>query len=106
MEARAATRGKPEHSSAYASQGAQNGTAASAGSGTRIAPKRLQARAVAERSATQRKVVTFSIISAVVALVACTAVILVLTAGEGLGTRTTPILLPRPKSLTPPPIPL
>ena len=84
---------------AYASQGAQNGTAASAGSGTRIAPKRLQARAVAERSATQRKVVTFSIISAVVALVACTAVILVLTAGEGLGTRTTPIFAPATEEL-------
>lgn len=84
---------------AYASQGAQNGAAASAGSGTRIAPKRLQARAVAERSATQRKVVAFSIISAVVALVACAAVILVLTAGEGLGTRTTPIFAPATEEL-------
>ena len=99
---------------AYASQGARNGATASTGSGTRIAPKRLQARAVAERSATQRKVVAFSIISAVVALVACTAVILVLTAGEGLSfemekywaREPRPSSLPRPKSLIPPPIPL
>lgn len=63
-------------------------------SGTRIAPKRLQARAEAERAATQRKVIGFSVAAAVVALIACVGIILALTAGEGLGTKTTPIFPP------------
>ena len=73
--------------------GAQN-EKVSVNSRTRIAPERLQAKAEAERSATQRKVIGFSIVAAVVALVACVAVILALTAGEGLGTKTTPIFAP------------
>ncbi len=91
--------GSRSHSRRLRLTGRAERAGASAGSGTRIAPKRLQARAVAERSATQRKVVAFSIISAVVALVACAAVILVLTAGEGLGTRTTPIFTPATEEL-------
>lgn len=78
---------------AGAHAGAQN-EKVSVNSRTRIAPERLQAKAEAERSATQRKVIGFSIVAAVVALVACVAVILALTAGEGLGTKTTPIFAP------------
>lgn len=62
--------------------------------GARIAPAKLQARAAAERSATQRKVVVFSIVIAVVMVIACTAAILIGTAGEGIGTKTEP-LIPR-----------
>lgn len=57
--------------------------------GTRVAPEYLQQRAKAERSSTQRKVVGFSIVIAVVAVIVCAVVILVGTAGEGLGERTT-----------------
>lgn len=67
-------------------------------SGTRIAPERLQAKAEAERSATQRKVIGFSVAAAIVALVASVAIILAFTAGEGLGTKTTPIFQPATES--------
>lgn len=53
----------------------------------RVAPASLQARAMAERAATQRKVVGFSVLIAVVAVIACVATILLSTAGEGIGTR-------------------
>lgn len=55
--------------------------------GARIAPTKLQARAAAERAATQRKVVIFSLGAAVLAVVFSAGIILALTAGEGLGTR-------------------
>lgn len=55
--------------------------------GTRIAPERLRARAKAERASTQRKVMGFSVVAAVCAVVACVAIILLSTAGQGLGTK-------------------
>ena len=57
----------------------------------RVAPVRLQARAEAERAATQRKVIGFSVLIAAVAVVACACAILLGTAGEGIGTRPDPI---------------
>ncbi len=55
--------------------------------GARVAPTKLQARAAAERAATQRKVVLFSVAAAVLAVVVCAGAILLSTAGAGLGTR-------------------
>lgn len=55
--------------------------------GARIAPTKLQARAAAERAATQRKVVMFSVGTAVLAVALSVAIILALTEGEGLGER-------------------
>lgn len=55
--------------------------------GARIAPTKLQARAAAERAATQRKVVMFSVGAAVLAVALSVAIILALTEGEGLGER-------------------
>lgn len=57
----------------------------------RVAPVRLQARAEAERAATQRKVIGFSVLIATLAVVACACAILLGTAGEGIGTRPDPI---------------
>lgn len=65
--------------------------------GARIAPTKLQARAAAERAATQRKVVMFSVGTAVFAVALSVAVILALTEGEGLGER-----VPAPWSATEP----
>lgn len=67
-------------------------------SGTRIAPESLQRRAEAERRASQRKVIVFSLVAAIVALALSAGVILAATAGEGLGTRTEPIFAPRATS--------
>lgn len=72
----------------------RRGTATSRTDGAwnaRVAPVRLQARAEAERAATQRKVIGFSILIAAVAVVACACAILLGTAGEGIGTRPDPI---------------
>lgn len=55
--------------------------------GARIAPTKLQARSAAERAATQRKVVMFSVGTAVLAVALSVAIILALTEGEGLGER-------------------
>lgn len=55
--------------------------------GARIAPTKLQARAAAERAATQRKVVMFSVGTAVLAVALSAAIILALTEGKGLGER-------------------
>lgn len=55
--------------------------------GARVAPTKLQARAAAERAATQRKVVMFSVGTAVLAVALSVAIILALTEGEGLGER-------------------
>lgn len=61
----------------------------------RVAPNSLRAKAAAERSQTQKKVIVFSIAIAIVAVIACTGAILITTAGEGLGERTEPILSSR-----------
>ena len=65
--------------------------------GARIAPTKLQARAAAERAATQRKVVMFSVGTAVLAVALSMAIILALTEGKGLGER-----VPAPWSATEP----
>ena len=61
----------------------------------RVAPNSLRAKAAAERSQTQKKVIIFSIAIAIVAVFACTGAILITTAGEGLGERPEPILSSR-----------
>lgn len=58
----------------------------------RVAPNSLRAKAAAERSQTQKKVIVFSIAIAIVAVIACVGAILITTAGEGLGERPEPIL--------------
>lgn len=61
----------------------------------RVAPDSLRAKAAAERSQTQKKVIVFSIVIAIVAVIACAGAILITTAGEGLGDRPEPILSSR-----------
>ncbi len=61
----------------------------------RVAPDSLRAKAAAERSQTQKKVIVFSIAIAIAAVIACTGAILITTAGEGLGERPEPILSSR-----------
>lgn len=61
----------------------------------RVAPNSLRAKAAAERSQTQKKVIIVSIAIAIVAVIACTGAILITTAGEGLGERPEPILSSR-----------
>ena len=58
----------------------------------RVAPNSLRAKAAAERSQTQKKVIIFSVAIAIVAVIACAGAILITTAGEGLGARPDPIL--------------
>ena len=58
----------------------------------RVAPNSLRAKAAAERSQTQKKVIIFSVVIAIVAVIACAGAILITTAGEGLGARPEPIL--------------
>lgn len=58
----------------------------------RVAPDSLRAKAAAERSQTQKKVIIFSIAIAIVAVIACAGAILITTVGEGLGERPEPIL--------------
>lgn len=60
--------------------------------GARVAPTKLQARAAAARSATQKKVIAVSIVLAIAAVAATAGVILFATAGEGLGDKVTPLL--------------
>ena len=61
----------------------------------RVAPNSLRAKAAAERSQTQKKVIVFSIAIAIVAVIACAGAILITTAGEGLGELPEPILSSR-----------
>lgn len=61
----------------------------------RVAPNSLRAKAAAERSQTQKKVIVFSIAIAIVAVIACAGAILITTAGEGLCERPEPILSSR-----------
>lgn len=58
----------------------------------RVAPNSLRAKAAAERSQTQKKVIIFSVAIAIVAVITCAGAILITTAGEGLGARPEPIL--------------
>lgn len=58
----------------------------------RVAPESLRAKAAAERSKTQKQVIIFSIVIAVVAVALSAGAILVTTAGEGLGERPEPML--------------
>lgn len=58
----------------------------------RVAPNSLRAKAAAERSQTQKKVIVFSIAIAIVSVIACAGAILITTAGEGLDERPEPIL--------------
>lgn len=60
--------------------------------GARVAPTKLQARAAAARSATQKKVIAVSIVLAIAAVAATAGIILFATAGEGLGDKVTPLL--------------
>lgn len=55
--------------------------------GARVAPTKLQARAAAERAATQRKVVLFSVAAGVLAVALCAGAVLLSTQGMGLGQR-------------------
>ena len=66
--------------------------------GARIAPASLQAKAAAERQHAQHKVMLFSIGIAIVAVVLSAAAIFALTAGEGLGEKTEPIIFSAPAS--------
>lgn len=61
----------------------------------RVAPNSLRAKAAAERSQTQKKVIVFSIAIAIVAVIACAGAILITTAGKGLGERPESILSSR-----------
>ena len=67
----------------------------------RVAPNSLRAKAAAERSQTQKKVIIFSIAIAIVAVIACAGAILITTAGEGLGERPEPILSSRTTASAP-----
>lgn len=58
----------------------------------RVAPESLRAKAAAERSKTQKQVIIFSVIIAVVAVALSAGAILATTAGEGLGERPEPML--------------
>ena len=58
-------------------------------------PQQPARQAAAERSQTQKKVIVFSIVIAIVAVITCTGAILITTAGEGLGERPEPILSSR-----------
>lgn len=62
--------------------------------GARIAPSELREKAAAERAATQKKVIAFSVVAAAAAVVVVTAVILIGTAGEGIGEKTPPLIPP------------
>lgn len=68
------------------------GNARTSRNGARIAPTKLQARAAAARSATQKKVIAVSIALAIAAVAATAGIILFATAGEGLGDKTVPLL--------------
>lgn len=69
--------------------------------GARVAPASLQAKAAAERHRAQYKVIAFSIGIAIVAVVLSATAIFALTAGEGLGEKTEPIIFTAPVDDTP-----
>ncbi len=62
--------------------------------GARVAPRNLRDRAAAERSSTGRRVALFSVLAALIAVVVCTAIVLLSTAGEGLGERPSSFIFP------------
>ncbi len=99
----AAAHGGPRQEDArgHAAPQTRGGVAGQDGSATegrvltaRIAPTKLQARAAAERSASKRKVALASAVIALAAVAATTGVIMLGTAGEGLGAKTEPIFQP------------
>lgn len=65
---------------------------------TRVAPPELREKSAAERAATQKRVLLFAVIAAVAAVAICSAVILMSTAGQGLGERPQSILAPATES--------
>lgn len=87
------------HGTAHDASGQQDPTSAGAqGSArpntvltARIAPTKLQARAAAERSAAKRKVAVASALIAALAVALSAGAIMLSTAGEGLGAKTSPI---------------
>ena len=70
--------------------------------GARVAPRSLQDRAAAERSVTGRRVALFSALAALIAVIACTAIVLLSTAGEGLGERPSSFAFPAVEETTAP----
>lgn len=62
--------------------------------GARIAPTKLQARAASERAASKRKVALVSLGIAAAAVALCAGIVLLGTAGEGLGERPQPLFAP------------
>ena len=89
----AGNRARSGYASGYGSADATEVIAPAADApGARMAPSKIRARAAAARTANQRKVIAFSIIIALVAVVACAAAILLGTAGAGLGEKTAPII--------------
>lgn len=64
--------------------------------GARIAPSKLRARAAAERNANARKIAWASAGIAALAVVLCAGIILLSTAGEGIGTKPAPIFSAAP----------
>lgn len=89
----AGSRARSGYASGYASADATEVIAPAADArGARMAPSKIRARAAAARTANQRKVIAFSIVIALVAVVACAAAILLGTAGAGLGEKTAPII--------------
>ena len=99
----AAAHGGPRQEDArgHAAPQTRGGTAGQDGGATegrvltaRIAPTKLQARAAAERSASKRKVALASAVIALSAVAATAGVIMLGTAGEGLGAKTEPIFQP------------
>lgn len=92
---------RQEDARGHAAPQTRGGTAGQDGGATegrvltaRIAPTKLQARAAAERSASKRKVALASAVIALAAVAATAGVIMVGTAGEGLGAKTEPIFQP------------
>lgn len=75
-----------------AAPASQNPYLRNSAQGARLAPTKLQARAAAQRAATQRKIAVASILVAALTVGLVFAAIMLGTAGEGLGTKPTPLL--------------
>ena len=67
---------------------------ASGARGARMAPAQLREKAAGERAATQKRVILFSVITAIAAVAISAGAILLTTAGEGLGERPESFILP------------
>lgn len=89
----AGNRARSGYASGYGSADATEVIAPAADApGARMAPSKIRARAAAARTANQRKVIAFSVVIALIAVIACAAAILLGTAGAGLGEKTAPII--------------